>query len=64
MYQPTWPTDQPIIHAIAPAGDFNGVVAALAAVALRSVPSRLRHVLSEGEKFRAQVAGSRALFMC
>lgn len=58
VYQPTWPTDRPIIDAIAPAGDFNGVTAALAAVGLGSVPSWLRpwHALSEGEKFRANLA--------
>lgn len=59
IYDPTdWPSDQPIIEAIAPAGDFNAVTAALAAVGLGSVPAWLRPfpVLSNGEKFRANLA--------
>lgn len=53
-----WPTDAPIIDAIAPKGDFNAVTAALAAVGLGTVPSWLRpyQVLSNGEKFRAELA--------
>lgn len=53
-----WPDDAPIIDAIAPAGDFNAVTAALSAVGLGSVPSWLRPyaVLSNGEKFRAELA--------
>ncbi|OLE54182.1 MAG: ABC transporter ATP-binding protein [Acidobacteria bacterium 13_1_20CM_3_53_8] len=59
FYQPhDWPTDEPIIDAILPDGDFNEVTAALAAVGLGSVPSWLRpyHILSNGEKFRADLA--------
>lgn len=53
-----WPADAPIVDAIAPGGDFNDVTAALAAVGLGSVPSWLRpySVLSNGEKFRAELA--------
>lgn len=53
-----WPEDAPIVDAIAPEGDFNDVTAALGAVGLGSVPSWLRpyHVLSNGEKFRAELA--------
>lgn len=54
-----WPADAPIVDAIAPGeGDFNDVTAALGAVGLGSVPSWLRpyHVLSNGEKFRAELA--------
>lgn len=53
-----WPTDKPIVDAIAPGGDFNEVTAALAAVGLGTVPAWLRPypVLSNGEKFRANLA--------
>lgn len=53
-----WPHDAPIVDAIAPDGEFDEVTAALAAVGLGSVPSWLRpyHVLSNGEKFRAELA--------
>jgi hypothetical protein len=53
-----WPDDAPIVDAIAPGGDFNDVTAALSAVGLGSVPSWLRPygVLSNGEKFRAELA--------
>jgi GNAT superfamily N-acetyltransferase len=53
-----WPNDIPIIDAIAPDSDFNTVTKALAGVGLGSVPSWLRpyHVLSNGEKFRANLA--------
>lgn len=53
-----WPTDAPIVDAIAPGGDFDAVTAALGAVGLGTVPSWLRpyHVLSNGEKFRAELA--------
>lgn len=53
-----WPTDRPIVDAIAPKGDFNDVTAALSAVGLGSVPAWLRpySVLSNGEKFRAELA--------
>lgn len=59
IYEPSgWDSDKPIIDCIAPDGDFNDVTAALAAVGLGSVPSWLRpyHVLSNGEKFRADLA--------
>jgi len=57
-YQAEWPDDQPIIEAIAPDRAFDDVTAALAAVGLGSVPAWLRpfHVLSNGEKFRAELA--------
>lgn len=53
-----WPDDAPIVDAIAPRGDFNDVTSALAAVGLGSVPAWLRPygVLSNGEKFRAELA--------
>ena len=53
-----WPADRPIVDAIAPAGDFDGVTAALASVGLGTVPAWLRpyHVLSNGERFRADLA--------
>ena len=53
-----WPEDEPIIDVIARRGDFDSVTAALASVGLGSVPSWLRpyHVLSNGEKFRADLA--------
>ncbi|OYW52656.1 MAG: ABC transporter ATP-binding protein [Rhizobiales bacterium 12-68-15] len=53
-----WPNDRPIIDAIAPAGSFDDVTGALAAVGLGSVPPWLRpyHVLSTGERFRADLA--------
>lgn len=59
FYQDTgWPDGAPIIDAIAPGGDFNAVTAALAAVGLGTVPAWLRpySVLSNGEKFRANLA--------
>jgi GNAT superfamily N-acetyltransferase len=58
IYSPAWPGDRPIIDAIAPAGDFDAVTAALAAVGLGTVPAWLRPypVLSNGEKFRADLA--------
>ncbi len=53
-----WPENEPIIDAIARGGSFNHVTAALSAVGLGSVPSWLRpySVLSNGEKFRAELA--------
>jgi GNAT superfamily N-acetyltransferase len=53
-----WPNDVPIIEAILPAGEFDQVTGALAAVGLGDVPAWLRpfHVLSNGEKFRAGLA--------
>lgn len=58
LYDPTWPGDRPIIDAIAPAGDFDAVTGALAAVGLGAVPTWLRPypVLSNGERFRADLA--------
>ena len=53
-----WPADKPIVDAIAPKGGFDDVTGALSAVGLGSVPSWLRPypVLSNGEKFRADLA--------
>jgi ABC-type transport system involved in cytochrome c biogenesis ATPase subunit/GNAT superfamily N-acetyltransferase len=53
-----WPGDRPIVDAIDPGGSFDGVTAALAAVGLGDVPAWLRPypVLSNGEKFRADLA--------
>lgn len=53
-----WPHDKPIVDAIAPGGSFNAVTASLAAVGLGDVPAWLRPypVLSNGEKFRADMA--------
>jgi energy-coupling factor transporter ATP-binding protein EcfA2 len=58
FWTPEWPSDAPIIDAIAPEGDFNVVTAALGSVGLGSVPTWLRPypVLSNGEKFRADLA--------
>lgn len=58
FWNPCWPDDRPIIDAIAPAGDFNAVTGALGSVGLGSVPAWLRpyQVLSNGEKFRADLA--------
>lgn len=58
MWAPRWPKSEPVIDAIAPAGAFDAVPAALSAVGLGSVPSWLRpfHVLSQGEQFRASLA--------
>lgn len=53
-----WPKDKPIIDAIAPKEKFDNVTRALAGVGLGSVPTWLRPfpVLSNGEKFRANLA--------
>lgn len=53
-----WPVDRPIVDAIAPGESFDDVTAALAAVGLGDVPAWLRPfpVLSNGEKFRANLA--------
>lgn len=53
-----WPDNEPIIDAIGPGQDFNDVTGALSAVGLGSVPSWLRpfHALSNGERFRADLA--------
>ena len=59
IYEPTgWPSDRPLIDAVGPGGDFDAAVGALAAVGLGTVPAWLRpyHVLSNGEKFRADLA--------
>ncbi len=59
FYQPVgWRPDAPIVDCISPDGDFNAVTAALAAVGLGTVPAWLRpySVLSNGEKFRADLA--------
>jgi len=58
IWSPTWPTDQPIIDAIAPDSSVDAVTGALAGVGLGDVPAWLRPypVLSNGEKFRADLA--------
>lgn len=59
IYEPNgWAGDKPIVDCIAPGGDFDAVTGALAAVGLGTVPSWLRPypVLSNGEKFRADLA--------
>lgn len=58
MYAPAWPSDVPIIDAIGGGAQFDDVTGALAAVGLGNVPSWLRpyHVLSNGERFRADLA--------
>ena len=57
-YEPAWPRDCPIVDAISPGGSFDDVTAALASVGLGTVPSWLRpyHALSNGERFRANLA--------
>ena len=59
FYEPKdWPHDAPIVDAINPGGSFDDVTACLSAVGLGSVPTWLRpyHVLSNGERFRADMA--------
>jgi GNAT superfamily N-acetyltransferase len=59
VYRPAgWPPDAPIVDALAPGADLDAVTGALSAVGLGSVPSWLRpyHVLSNGERFRADLA--------
>lgn len=53
-----WAGDKPIVDCISPGGDFDAVTGALAAVGLGTVPTWLRPypVLSNGEKFRANLA--------
>lgn len=53
-----WPKDAPIIDVIAEDGDWQDVTGALSAVGLGDVPAWLRpyHVLSMGERFRAELA--------
>ncbi len=55
---PKWAPDRPIIDCIAEDGRFDDATAALSAVGLGSVPAWLRPypVLSNGEKFRADLA--------
>jgi energy-coupling factor transporter ATP-binding protein EcfA2 len=60
FWSPAWPEDAPIIDAIAAGqeGGFDVATGALSAVGLGSVPAWLRpySVLSNGEKFRADMA--------
>lgn len=58
VWDPAWPANRPIVDAIAPKGEFDRVVGALAAVGLGDVPAWLRPfpVLSNGERFRANLA--------
>ncbi len=59
IYEPNgWDNTKPIIDCIAPGGNFDDVTAALSAVGLGSVPVWLKpySVLSNGEKFRADMA--------
>jgi ABC-type transport system involved in cytochrome c biogenesis ATPase subunit/GNAT superfamily N-acetyltransferase len=58
FWEPPWPSDQPIVEAIGPEGSFDDVTAALGSVGLGTVPTWLRpyHALSNGEKFRADLA--------
>lgn len=53
-----WPKDKPVIDAIAPESKFDDVSTALSSVGLGDVPAWLRpySVLSNGEKFRADLA--------
>lgn len=53
-----WPADQPIVDAMGTGLSFDEVTGALSSVGLGTVPSWLRpfHVLSGGEKFRAELA--------
>lgn len=58
FYSPDWKGDVPIVEEIAPSGEFDDVTNALAGVGLGDVPAWLRPypVLSNGEKFRADLA--------
>lgn len=53
-----WPADRPIVDAIGVDAPFDDVTGALSSVGLGTVPSWLRphHVLSGGERFRADLA--------
>lgn len=53
-----WSDDKPIIDMVGDGGGFDDATGALAAVGLGSVPAWLRpfHALSNGEKFRADLA--------
>jgi len=57
-WAPRWPKNQPIIDAIGKRLEVKAAAATLSAVGLGSVPSWLRpyQVLSNGEKFRADLA--------
>lgn len=58
IYNPAWQADKPIIDQIAVGKSIDIATACLSAVGLGSVPVWLRphHVLSNGEKFRADLA--------
>lgn len=59
IYEPSgWDTEKPIVDCIAPGGDFDVVTGALSQAGLGDVPAWLRpyHVLSNGQKFRADLA--------
>jgi hypothetical protein len=58
FWTPEWPSDAPLIDGLGPDADFNDVTAALGSVGLGTVPTWLRPypVLSNGEKFRADLA--------
>jgi energy-coupling factor transporter ATP-binding protein EcfA2 len=58
LWAPEWPADRPLVDCIAPDGDFDAVTSALGSVGLGTVPTWLRPyaVLSNGEKFRADLA--------
>lgn len=58
FYEPQWNGTLPIVEEIAPEGSFDEVTNALAGVGLGDVPAWLRPypVLSNGEKFRADLA--------
>ncbi len=58
FWAPEWSPDKPIVDCIAPEGSFDDVTGALGSVGLGSVPAWLRpyQVLSNGEKFRADLA--------
>ena len=53
-----WPIDRPIVDAMGEDAEFDDVTGALSSVGLGTIPSWLRphHVLSGGEKFRADLA--------
>lgn len=57
-WAPDWPADKPIIESVGAHLDVKAAAATLSAVGLGSVPSWLRpyQVLSNGEKFRADLA--------
>ncbi len=53
-----WPRQKPVIDVIKPRADFETAARTLSAAGLGSIPAWLRphHVLSTGEKFRAEMA--------